>query len=122
MLTDPRSVLVAANNAVSQGDHDGFLAYCTDDVAWHFIGDRTIRGKAAVKTYMDTVYVEPPEFDAGLLIADAGHVVAIGRITITGADGRKATSDYCDVWRLRDGRLAELRAYVIETSGSGPRD
>ena len=120
MSTDPKSVLAAANNAVSQGDHDGFLAYCADDVTWHFIGDRTIHGKAAVKAYMDATYVEPPEFDISLLIADADHVVAIGRITMAGADGRKTTSDYCDVWQLRDGRLAELRAFVIETGRPGP--
>jgi ketosteroid isomerase-like protein len=122
MSIDPKSVLAAANNAVSQGDHDGFLAYCTDDVTWHFIGERKIRGKAAVKAYMDATYVEPPAFDTGLLIADADHVVAIGRITMTGADGRKTTSDYCDVWQLRDGKLAELRAFVIETGGAEPHD
>ena len=45
------------------------------------------------------------------------HVVAIGRITLTDAPGRRTTSDYADVWRLRDGKLAELRAFVVGAEG-----
>src|SRR5688500_10342010 len=28
-------------------------------------------------------------------------------------------STYCDVWRIRDGKLAELRAFVVEIDGEG---
>ncbi|WP_298578283.1 nuclear transport factor 2 family protein [uncultured Luteimonas sp.] len=117
MTHDPRSVLTAANDAVRRGDHAGFLAHCTDDVVWRFIGDRTNQGKPAIKDYMDKTYVHPPEFDVELMVADDRHVVAIGRITLTDAPGRRTTSDYADVWRLRDGKLAELRAFVVEAEG-----
>jgi len=113
MPADPKSVLTAANAAVSRGDHAAFLAQCTDDVVWHFIGDRTIRGKADIQRYMDEIYVRPPEVVVDRLIADTDHVVAIGRITITDADGQATTSDYSDAWRLRDGKLAELHAFVV---------
>lgn len=118
MPHDPKAVLAAANDAVRRGDHAGFLAHCTDDVVWRFIGDRTIEGKPAIKAYMDETYVHPPEFDADLMIADDEHVVAIGRITITDAAGNRTTSDYSDAWRLRDGKLAELRAFVAEADHS----
>jgi len=114
MSTDPRQVLTTANDAISRADHEGFLAHCTDDVVWYLVGDRTIRGKAELKAYLDTTYVRPPEFDIQLLVSDADHVVATGRITITGGDGGRTTSEYCDVWTLRDGGLAELRVYAIE--------
>lgn len=117
MSHDPKSVLNAANDAVRRGDHDGFLAHCTDDVVWRFIGNRTLEGKAAIKAYMDETYVHPPEFDVELMVADDQHVVAIGRITLTDAAGRRTTSDYADAWRLRDGKLAELRAFVVEAKG-----
>lgn len=113
MAHDPTAVLAAANAAVSRGDHAGFLAHCTDDVVWRFIGDRTLEGKAAIRAYMDETYRQPPEFDVAWMIADADHVVAIGRITLTGADGTRSTYDYSDAWRLRDGKLAELRAFVV---------
>lgn len=113
MSHDPKAVLAVANDAVSRGDHAGFLAHCTDDVIWYFIGDRTIEGKPAIKAYMDETYVHPPEFNVELMIADGEHVVAIGQITLTDAAGNRTTSEYSDAWRLRDGMLAELRAFVV---------
>ncbi|MGY1409413.1 MULTISPECIES: nuclear transport factor 2 family protein [unclassified Luteimonas] len=113
MPTDPRTILQQANAAVAAGDNEGFLAFCTDDVTWHFIGNRTITGKGAVRRYMDETYIHPPEFDVADLLVDGDTVVAIGDITITDAGGAQMRSAYCDVWRLRDGRLAELRAFVV---------
>lgn len=114
MPTDPRTVLTDANAAVARGDNAGFLDHCTDDVVWHFVGDRTLRGKDAIRRYLEETYVHPPEVGVDRLIADADHVVAIGTITLTDGDGRKTTSDYADAWRLRDGKLAELHAFVVE--------
>lgn len=114
MSSDSAKVLIEANAAVSRGDHAGFLAYCTDDVVWHFVGDRTITGKDAIQRCMDETYVNPPEVVVDRLIADADQLVAIGTITITAADGTRTTSDYSDAWRLRDGKLVELHAFVIE--------
>lgn len=114
MSIDSAAVLTEANAAVSRGDHAGFLAHCTDDVVWHFVGDRTITGKEAIRRFMDETYVNPPEVVVDQLIADTDHVVAIGTITIISADGTRTTSDYSDAWRLRDGKLAELHAFVIE--------
>jgi ketosteroid isomerase-like protein len=35
------------------------------------------------------------------------------------ATGKVMHSTYCDVWRIRDGKLAELRAFVVEVRGEG---
>src|SRR5690606_27314628 len=47
MSSDYKTILQQANAAVAAGDNEGFLAFCTDDVTWHFIGERTITGKDA---------------------------------------------------------------------------
>ena len=114
MSSEAANVLIEANTAVSRGDHAGFLAHCIDDVVWHFVGDRTITGKEAIRRFMDETYVHPPEVVVDRLIADADQLVAIGTITLIAADGTRTTSDYSDAWRLRDGKLAELHAFVIE--------
>jgi uncharacterized protein (TIGR02246 family) len=112
MPTDPKSILEQANAAVAAGDNEGFLRFCTEDVIWHFVGDETIAGKDAVRRYMERSYVHPPEFDVTDLLAEGDTVVAIGEITLTDANGARNRSAYCDIWRLRDGKLAELRAFV----------
>lgn len=113
-----RTTLELANAAVRDGDHEGFLAQCTDDTEWTFVGDRVLRGKAAVRRWMTDTYRQPPRFVVHEMIATADTVVALGEITVADDTGRDVTSSYCDVWHLRDGKLAELRAYVIERSAS----
>jgi len=114
-----KTILQRANAAVLAGDHEGFLAHCTDDVAWTFVGERTLEGKDAVRQYMNATYLEPPRVTVAQLIAEGDFVTAIGEIAIVDATGRVARSAYCDVWRLREGKLAELRAFVVELGAEG---
>lgn len=113
MSESNKAVLVAANAAISSGDYEGFLAHCTEDTEWQFVGDRTLRGKDAVRQWMAETYKEPPEFEVTRMVAEDDYVVAFGRITLKDDDGQASRHAYCDVWRLSDGKLAELRAFVI---------
>ncbi len=112
---DNKTILEKANAAITEGNNEGFLSYCTDDTDWVFVGDKTLRGKEAVRQYMATAYVEPPKFMVGNLIAEGEFVTAIGRISLKNENGVMVDYDYCDVWRFRDGKMAGLKAFVIET-------
>lgn len=110
-----KAVLTKANEAVTRGDHEGFLAFCTEDTEWTFVGDRTLKGKDAVRRYMAETYREPPVFTVHRMIAEGDFVTAIGEITLKDGDGKPTHYSYCDVWRFEDGGMAELHAYVVET-------
>jgi ketosteroid isomerase-like protein len=110
-----RAILEEANAAIATGDNEGFLAFCTEDTEWTFVGGETLKGKEAVRRWMATTYTEPPEFAVDDMIADGDFVVALGNVTTEGADGKAASSSYCDVWRFRGGKIVELRAFVVET-------
>lgn len=109
-----QDTLQQANACITRGDIEGFLAHCTEDTRWTFVGERTLQGKAAVRAYMKEAYRQPPRFDVQRLIEDGDQLAACGEITMAGEDGRVRTSTYCDVWRFVDGRMAELQAFVIE--------
>lgn len=109
-----KAILTQANAWVAKGDYETFLSYCTDDVIWTFVGEQVLRGKEAVRRYMKTTYIEPPTFSVTHLIAEDDFVTVLGDISIKSATGKVVHSTYCDVWRLRDGKLAELRAFVVE--------
>lgn len=110
-----KAILEKANAAITQGDHEGFLAFCTDDTEWTFVGDKTLHGKEAVRQYMATAYAEPPKFMVDHLIAEGEFVTALGKISMKDENGKMVDYSYCDVWRFRDGKMAELKAFVIET-------
>jgi ketosteroid isomerase-like protein len=114
MSANCKAILLQANAAISRLDFEGFLKFCTDDVKWGMVGDQTIEGKEAVRGWMKETYVEAPEFDVSTLIAEGHLLVAIGEISVKDKHGNVTRSSYCDVWRFRDGKMAELKAYVVE--------
>jgi uncharacterized protein (TIGR02246 family) len=107
-----KHLLMAANDAIARGDADGFLEHCTDDTLWTFVGDRTLRGKGEVRQWMESTYIQPPQNTVDRMIAEGDSLVAIGTITTT--DGSiEVTSQYCDVWTVREGKLAAVQAFVL---------
>ncbi|MGQ2985146.1 nuclear transport factor 2 family protein [Flavobacterium sp.] len=115
MQPDNKSTLLLANATITQNDHEGFLKHCTEDTTWIFVGDITLRGKEAVRQWMAENYIEPPVFEVEKIIEGEDHVIAMGTITIKDKHGKATTSSYCDVWRFEEGKMAELRAYVVAT-------
>jgi uncharacterized protein (TIGR02246 family) len=113
-----KAILIEANAAVARGDYDGFASFCTDDTEWTFVGDRTLRGKTAVRDWMVTSYAEPPENRVTRLIAEGDYLTALGELSMKDRDGKVTRASYCDVWRLRDGKLAELQAFVVELAAT----
>jgi uncharacterized protein (TIGR02246 family) len=110
-----KAILTEANAAITAGNYEGFLAFCTDDTQWTFVGEQVLEGKQAVRQWMAATYDEPPKFAVAQLIADGDFLVALGDITTKDEHGKPARSSYCDVWRFRDGKLAELKAFVVQT-------
>ncbi|MEL7589317.1 MAG: nuclear transport factor 2 family protein [Prolixibacteraceae bacterium] len=108
-----KETLKKANAAIVLGDYEGFLKFCTDDTKWTFVGERILQGKEAVRQWMATAYIQPPKFKVALLIAENDFVTALGEITMT-EEGKTTQYSYCDVWRFRDGKMAELTAFVID--------
>lgn len=115
MSEQNNATLQRANAAIRAGDHEGFLACCVDDLVWTTVGQDSLTGKAAVRAWMRDNYASPPSFTVDELIADGDLVVALGTIDVE-VDGEPAPHAYCDVWRFREGKMAELRAFVICTT------
>ena len=110
-----KAILEEANAANAAGNYEGFLSFCTDDTKWTFVGDKTLNGKESVRQYMAETYIEPPKFTVANLIAEGDFVTAIGDITLKDENGKADHYSYCDIWRFRDGKMVELRAFVIKT-------
>lgn len=116
MSSTHKDLLAQANVAVTRGDHEAFLAFCTEDTEWTFVGDRTLRGKQAVRQWMaDSYKAAPPRLRVHRMVAEGDFLTALGDIVLTDGSGRQTRHAYCDVWRVRDGRLAALHAFVVET-------
>jgi uncharacterized protein len=110
MLTN-KEILQTANAAITKGDYEGFLLYCTEDTHWNFIGGKTLKGKQAVREWMKKEYKEPPKFKVEHLIAEDNFVIAVGTIMVSGEN-----YNYCDVWQFRDAKMSGLKAFVKKSA------
>ena len=114
MKMNNTTILHTANEFVSKGDYESFLAYCTSETKWVFIGERILNGKEEVRAYMKEFYVEPPVFNVEKAIEEGEFVMVTGEIRLKNKAGKYEHFDYCDIWRFEDGKIAELKAFVIE--------
>ena len=113
MSEENKAVLRQANAAVRAGDNEGFLAFCAHDIVWSTVGGETLHGIEAVRQQISKDYVAPPDFTVEQMIADGDYVVALGKLATKDVHGAAVQNDYCDVWRVDNGKLAELRAFVV---------
>jgi ketosteroid isomerase-like protein len=63
---------------------------------------------------MKAQYLEPPVVTIENLIAEGDYLTAIGKISMKDESEKMGHYAYCDVWRFREGKMAELKAFVIE--------
>ena len=108
------TILHKANEFVKNGDYESFLAYCTPNTKWVFVGERILNGKEEVRAYMKEFYLEPPVFSVEKAIEEDNFVMVTGEIRLKNKAGKYEHFDYCDIWRFEDGKIAELKAFVIE--------
>ena len=114
MIERNKEILQKGNAAISNGDNEGFLVHCTEDIEWVFVGDQTLHGKEAVRQWMAESYLEPPQNEVDALIAEGDFLIATGSISMKNKAGKTTKSSYCDVWKFRDRKIARLKAFVIE--------
>lgn len=107
-------ILHQANEFVKKGDYESFLAHCTQDTKWVFVGERILNGKDEVREYQKEFYLEPPVFTVEKTIEEGNYVTVTGEITLKDAKGIYTRYDYCDIWRFEKGKIAALKAFVIE--------
>lgn len=121
MFENHKAILEKANALIAKGDHEGFLSFCTEDTVWTYVGGETLRGKEAVRQFL-TISSEPPQFTVDRLIEDGDFLTALGGIAMKDEAGASVPHAYCDVWRFRDGKMAELQAFVIKTQTSNAEE
>ena len=105
--------------ALAKSDSRAFVAAMADDFRWTMVGSnkwaKTYAGKqavigelfAALRTRMDRVTTIAHRF-----IADGDHVAVEARGANTTKAGVPYCNTYCFVFRVADGKLAELTEYM----------
>jgi hypothetical protein len=119
--TDSRAVLQAYLDALVAGDLDRIADSFTEDATWSLHGtlplSGTRRGREAILEFLTNagaLYAPGTQaFTFGDITAEGDRAVLEWQVTGTAsATGRPYANDYCGVFVIRDGRIAEVREYL----------
>lgn len=110
-----KEIVKKVDASFSEGNVEGFLETCAEDIVWRIVGDRTTTGKEAIREWMSEMEGnEPPKINAKNHVAENDTVVAYGDMTMN-EKGETVAYDYCDTYRFENGKIIELTSYVIKT-------
>ena len=114
MSLNNKEIVERVNAAFAQGNVEGFLSQCADDVEWTMVGEKPIKGKDAIRKWMTSMGPEVPKFTVSNILADGDFATCYGDMTMRNKDGKVIPYSYCDIYRFRNGKVAELRAFVMK--------
>ena len=115
MAEKNKEIVAKADAAFADVDIEEFLALCVEDVKWTMVGDRTLTGKDNIREWMMSMNAAPPKISPANTIAEGDFITAYGDMTMTDKTGKVIPYSYCDIYRIRGNKIAELRSFVIKT-------
>ena len=109
----------AGNPDPAVRDRALFVASLADDAIWTVTGQyswsRTFSGKQSILNdlhgHVRSLLIERSRTIAHRFIADGDHVVVEARGDNVTKTGTRYDNDYCLVFRLKDGKIEEIREY-----------
>lgn len=106
--------------AGAKGDMDTCFSLLADDIVWTNIGTTKFSGRFEGKQALVAQLLDPlfSQLKAGIaseienLIAEGDVVVAQTAGRAETLDGKPYNNTYCQVMRIRDGKIAEVKEYL----------
>ena len=98
-----------------KNDHEQILSCLTDDIEWTVFGAFHLRGKDAYDKAIDGApdFIDPPELNVVRMVEQNNVVMAELTGVVRRAAGGELRMSMAEVFVMRDGRIAERRAWVI---------
>jgi ketosteroid isomerase-like protein len=98
-----------------KGDHTQILSCLTDDIEWTVFGAFHLTGKEAYDNAIEGPgFTGPPRLEVVRMVEEGDVVMAELTGSATRDDGVVMRMSMAEVFVLRDGKIAERRAWVIE--------
>lgn len=96
-------------------DHAQILSCLSDDIEWTVYGAFHLKGKEAYDQAIDGAphFIDPPELNVVRMVEQGDTVMAELTGVARRAEGGEMRMSMAEVFLMRDGLIAERRAWVI---------
>lgn len=99
-----------------KNDHTQILSCLTDDIEWTVFGAFHLKGKQAYDRAIDGApeFIDPPQLEVVRMVEQGDTVMAELTGIVKRAAGGEMRLSMAEVFVMRNGLIAERRAWVIE--------
>jgi uncharacterized protein len=119
-IAENKQVVIDLYDAGARGDMDACFALLADDITWTNIGSTKFSGTYSGKQVIAENLLKPlfSQLKSGIssqierLTAESDIVVAQTSGTAETLDGTPYNNTYCQVIRIHDGKIAEVKEYM----------
>ena len=120
MSNTNKKIVETFNAAFAENKPEVFLDACADNAAWQMVGDKSYKGKEAIKEFMNSMKdMEPPKFTVDNTFGDSNFVTSYGDMTMKDKNGKDNPYSFCDIYQFRDGKIVDLRTFVVKHKTEG---
>lgn len=97
-----------------RNDHEQIMSCLTDDIEWTVFGAFHLTGKGAYDKAIDGApeFIDPPELEVVRMVEQGNVIMAELTGRAKRAAGGEMRMSMAEVFVLRDGKIAERRAYL----------
>ncbi len=113
-MNNNKAIVEEVNKTFDNNDTEAFLSYCAEDILWIMPGSNTYKGKESIRRMMKNYSKEPPAFVIKNLIAENDLVMCNGDMKMKDKDDKLSDYVFCDVYRFKEQKIAELTSYIIK--------
>jgi ketosteroid isomerase-like protein len=115
-----KEIVEKLNTAFAENNPEVFLDACAEEATWQMVGDKSYKGKEAIKEFMDSMKdMEPPKFTVDNTFANGDFVTSYGEMTMKDENGKDNPYSFCDIYQFRGGKIVDLRSFVIKHKTEG---
>lgn len=118
-----KEIIRKVNEGFQEGNTEKILSYVADDVTWEMPGGFSLKGKEAFgKEAGNDIMASPPVITVKNEISEGDKIAVEGYVTCEHKDGTFFRGSFFDFYRLEDGKIKEMRSYVIPDKSSNNKE
>ena len=113
-------IIRKVNAGFEAGDTDAILSHLTDDIRWHINGNLAATNKEEFrKEVKNEAFEGTPVITVKNELEDGDLAAVEGEVKARFKGGAKFEGLFFDIYMLTDGKIKEMRSYVIEKKVNG---
>ena len=100
-------------------NHGSYLDYLAKDIKWNIVGMPLICGKNEFIETVNSLELENFKSTKIKNIISEGEFVVVESVgNVNVKTNNSNTPAYCDIYRIKEGKICELTTYIIDTTSN----